>query len=49
MRLVPFLSPTAMNLMWQDSKNIVHIQNIEGKEVTNFQHFQSENAYYVSR
>ena len=50
-----FFIPDSHEFMWQDSKNIVHIQNIEGKEVTNFQHFQvkthimsADKQFYLS-
>ena len=50
-----FFIPNSHEFMWQDSKNIVHIQNIEGKEVTNFQHFQvkthimsADKQFYLS-
>ena len=47
--------PDSHEFMWQDSKNIVHIQNVEGKEVTNFRHFQvkthimsADKQFYLS-
>lgn len=35
-----FFIPNSHEFMWQDNKNIVHIQNVEGKEIGNFPHFQ---------
>ena len=35
-----FFIPDSHEFMWQDNKNIVHIQNVEGKEIENFPHFQ---------
>ena len=35
-----FFIPDSHEFMWQDNKNIVHIQNVEGKEIGNFPHFQ---------
>ena len=35
-----FFIPDSHQFMWQDNKNIVHIQNVEGKEIENFPHFQ---------
>ena len=32
--------PDSHEFMWQDNKNIVHIENVEGKEIENFPHFQ---------
>ena len=50
-----FFIPNSHEFMWQDSKNIVHIQNIEGKEVTSFRHFQvkthimsADKQFYLS-
>ena len=50
-----FFIPDSHEFMWQDSKNIVHIQNVEGKEVTNFRHFQvkthimsADKQFYLS-
>ena len=31
-----FFIPDSHEFMWQDNKNIVHIQNVEGKEIENF-------------
>ncbi|WGE47073.1 WD40 repeat domain-containing protein [Actinobacillus equuli] len=31
--------PNSHEFMWQDDKNVVHIQNVEGKEVLSFPHF----------
>ena len=50
-----FFIPNSHEFMWQNSKNIVHIQNIEGKEVTSFRHFQvkthimsADKQFYLS-
>lgn len=50
-----FFIPDSHEFMWQDNKNIVHIQNVEGKEVTNFRHFQvkthimsADKQFYLS-
>lgn len=50
-----FFIPDSHEFMWQDSKNIVHIQNVGGKEVTNFRHFQvkthimsADKQFYLS-
>ena len=41
--------------MWQDTNNIVHIQNVNGQEVKQFPHFQTrghiitmDKAFYLS-
>ncbi|MDG2953099.1 WD40 repeat domain-containing protein [Exercitatus varius] len=31
--------PDSHEFMWQDSNNVVHIQNVDGKEILSFQHF----------
>ena len=35
-----FFIPDSHEFMWQDNKNLVHIQNVEGKEIESFPHFQ---------
>ena len=44
-----------MSFMWQDTNNIVHIQNVNGQEVKQFPHFQTrghiittDKAFYLS-
>ena len=50
-----FFIPDSHEFMWQDNKNIVHIQNVEGKEIENFPHFQvkthimsADKQFYLS-
>ncbi|RDE88541.1 WD40 repeat domain-containing protein [Aggregatibacter aphrophilus] len=50
-----FFIPDSHQFMWQDNKNIVHIQNVEGKEIENFPHFQvkthimsADKQFYLS-
>ena len=47
--------PDSHEFMWQDNKNIVHIQNVEGKEIESFPHFQvkthimsADKQFYLS-
>jgi WD-40 repeat, putative len=47
--------PDSHEFMWQDRKNIVHIQNVEGKEIESFPHFQvkthimsADKQFYLS-
>ena len=35
-----FFIPDSHEFMWQDNKNLVHIQNVEGKEIESFPHSQ---------
>ncbi|WP_242649542.1 WD40 repeat domain-containing protein, partial [Rodentibacter pneumotropicus] len=37
-----YFIPDSHEFMWQDSNNVVHIQNIEGKEILQFPHFKTE-------
>ncbi|WP_242649555.1 WD40 repeat domain-containing protein, partial [Rodentibacter pneumotropicus] len=37
-----YFIPDSHEFMWQDSNNVVHIQNVEGKEVLQFPHFKTE-------
>ena len=50
-----FFIPDSHEFMWQDNKNIVHIQNVEGKEIESFPHFQvkthimsADKQFYLS-
>ena len=50
-----FFIPGSHEFMWQDRKNIVHIQNVEGKEIESFPHFQvkthimsADKQFYLS-
>ena len=50
-----FCIPDSHELMWQDNKKIVHIQNVEGKEIESFPHFQvkthimsADKQFYLS-
>ena len=38
----PYFIPNSHDFMWQDKNNIVHIQNVEGKEITHFKHYKVE-------
>ncbi|TYA48540.1 WD40 repeat domain-containing protein [Aggregatibacter actinomycetemcomitans] len=38
----PYFIPNSHDFMWQDKNNIVHIQNVEGKEITHFKHYKIE-------
>ncbi|WP_373840521.1 WD40 repeat domain-containing protein [Glaesserella sp.] len=47
--------PDGHEFMWQDDKNVVHIQNVDGKEVNSFPHFQvkthiisADKTFYLS-
>ncbi|OOF60449.1 WD40 repeat domain-containing protein [Rodentibacter sp. Ppn85] len=37
-----YFIPDSHEFMWQDNNNVVHIQNVEGKEVLQFPHFKTE-------
>ncbi|VEH67428.1 Uncharacterised protein [Rodentibacter pneumotropicus] len=37
-----YFIPDSHEFMWQDGNNVVHIQNVEGKEVLQFPHFKTE-------
>ncbi|MDC2824503.1 WD40 repeat domain-containing protein [Rodentibacter pneumotropicus] len=37
-----YFIPDSHEFMWQDSNNVVHIQNVEGKEILQFPHFKTE-------
>lgn len=50
-----FFIPDSHEFMWQDNKNLVHIQNVEGKEIESFPHFQvkthimsADKQFYLS-
>jgi len=38
--------PDSHEFMWQDHKNIVHIQNVEGEELFHFNHFLITGHHY---
>ncbi|WP_018653012.1 WD40 repeat domain-containing protein, partial [Actinobacillus capsulatus] len=47
--------PDSHEFMWQDDKNVVHIQDVNGKEVNSFPHFQvkthiisADKTFYLS-
>nr|WP_050560378.1 WD40 repeat domain-containing protein [Actinobacillus capsulatus] len=47
--------PDSHEFMWQDSNNVVHIQNVDGKEILSFNHFpvighiiNAEKDFYLS-
>ncbi|WP_373840435.1 WD40 repeat domain-containing protein [Glaesserella sp.] len=47
--------PDSHEFMWQDDKNVVHIQNVEGKEILSFSHFpvkthiiSADKTFYLS-
>ncbi|WP_244149444.1 hypothetical protein [Rodentibacter rarus] len=37
-----YFIPDSYEFMWQDGNNVVHIQNVEGKEILQFPHFKTE-------
>ncbi|MCQ9121055.1 WD40 repeat domain-containing protein [Rodentibacter pneumotropicus] len=37
-----YFIPDSHEFMWQDGNNVVHIQNVEGKEILQFPHFKTE-------
>ncbi|OOF80578.1 WD40 repeat domain-containing protein [Rodentibacter caecimuris] len=37
-----YFIPNSHEFMWQDNNNVVHIQNVEGKEILQFPHFKTE-------
>ncbi|OOF69809.1 WD40 repeat domain-containing protein [Rodentibacter caecimuris] len=37
-----YFIPDSHEFMWQDGNNVVHIQNVEGKEISQFPHFKTE-------
>ncbi|OOF64488.1 hypothetical protein [Rodentibacter pneumotropicus] len=37
-----YFIPDSHEFMWQDNNNVVHIQNVEGKEISQFPHFKTE-------
>jgi len=50
-----YFLPDSHEFMWQDTNNIVHIQNVNGQEVKQFPHFQTrghiittDKAFYLS-
>ncbi|MDC2826500.1 WD40 repeat domain-containing protein [Rodentibacter pneumotropicus] len=38
----PYFIPNSHDFMWQDKNNVVHIQNVEGQEITHFKHYKVE-------
>ncbi|OOF59429.1 WD40 repeat domain-containing protein [Rodentibacter genomosp. 2] len=38
----PYFIPNSHDFMWQDKHNVVHIQNVEGQEITHFKHYKVE-------
>ncbi len=47
--------PDSHEFMWQDSKNVVHIQNVDGQEISSFSHFKvkthiisADKTFYLS-
>jgi len=47
--------PDSHEFMWQDDKNVVHIQNVNGKEINTFPHFEvkthiisADKTFYLS-
>ncbi|MDG2940496.1 WD40 repeat domain-containing protein, partial [Bisgaard Taxon 10/6] len=47
--------PDSHEFMWQDDKNVVHIQDVNGKEINSFPHFQvkthiisADKTFYLS-
>ncbi|MDG2961362.1 WD40 repeat domain-containing protein [Bisgaard Taxon 10/6] len=47
--------PDSHEFMWQDEKNVVHIQDVNGKEINSFPHFQvkthiisADKTFYLS-
>ncbi|OOF53536.1 hypothetical protein BKK56_11350 [Rodentibacter genomosp. 2] len=50
-----YFIPDSHEFMWQDGNNVVHIQNIEGKEISQFPHFKTrgqiistDKSFYLS-
>ncbi|OOF80577.1 WD40 repeat domain-containing protein [Rodentibacter caecimuris] len=50
-----YFIPDSHEFMWQDGNNVVHIQNVEGKEVSQFPHFKTrgqiisaDKSFYLS-
>jgi len=50
-----YFIPNSHDFMWQGRDNIVHIQNVEGKELESFQHFEiarhimsADRTFYAS-
>ncbi len=37
-----YFIPNSHEFMWQDAEDVVHIQNVDGQEVTQFPHFKTE-------
>ncbi|OOF74210.1 hypothetical protein BKG96_11190 [Rodentibacter caecimuris] len=37
-----YFIPDSHEFMWQDGNNVVHVQNVEGKEILQFLHFKTE-------
>ncbi|OOF60759.1 WD40 repeat domain-containing protein [Rodentibacter sp. Ppn85] len=50
-----YFIPDSHEFMWQDGNNVVHIQNVEGKEISQFPHFKTrgqiisaDKSFYLS-
>ncbi|OOF53539.1 hypothetical protein BKK56_11365 [Rodentibacter genomosp. 2] len=43
-----YFIPDSHEFIWQDNNNIVHIQNVEGKEISQFPHFKTEGQIISS-